>query len=188
MKLRGIFAGVAGLALALPLVFHAQAPATIQPREKADTKLPRPDVRVETNVVLIPVAVNDDLGRPVAGLDRSPSPPLTWGAHHAGRGAGASRAHPGPGRRAAGNRAVGRVEARATRGRPAVDASGLCPGDRGAPPRGDPGRGRGRAQGPRPRARSVRPPVPIGASGRRRYGLVIVGSGAMANPDGEVST
>jgi VWFA-related protein len=32
--------------------------------------VPRPDIRVDTNVVLIPVAVNDTYGRPVAGLSK----------------------------------------------------------------------------------------------------------------------
>jgi VWFA-related protein len=69
MKLQGVLTIAAGLALALPLAFYAQAPATITPREKAGDAIPRPDVRIDSSVVLIPVAVNDELGRPVAGLE-----------------------------------------------------------------------------------------------------------------------
>lgn len=57
------------LLLALPLVFHAQAPANIEPRKKGGEETPRPDLRIDRRVVLVPVAVNDEFGRPVAGLE-----------------------------------------------------------------------------------------------------------------------
>lgn len=70
MTRRAIAAAALGLALAVPLVFYAQAPVSIQPRQKSGAEeLERPDVRVDTRVVLVPVAVNDELGRPVAGLE-----------------------------------------------------------------------------------------------------------------------
>jgi VWFA-related protein len=56
--------------LAVPAIFFAQTPnVSIDPRAKAD-ETPRPDVRIDTNLVLIPVSVTDSLGRPVAGLER----------------------------------------------------------------------------------------------------------------------
>lgn len=53
---------------------HAQNPSdvNITPRERPGEELsqmPRPDIRVDSQMVLIPVSVNDPLGRPVAGLD-----------------------------------------------------------------------------------------------------------------------
>jgi Ca-activated chloride channel homolog len=68
---------MAGLAIALalcaPLAFRAQV--AIEPRqrpkqqEKTDA-LARPNIRVDTNMVLIPVSVTDVLNRPVAGLEK----------------------------------------------------------------------------------------------------------------------
>jgi VWFA-related protein len=56
--------------LSAPAVFLAQTQqAAIEPRSKADDT-PRPDVRIDTSIVLIPVSVTDSLGRPVAGLDK----------------------------------------------------------------------------------------------------------------------
>jgi VWFA-related protein len=59
------------LTLGAAAVVSPQAPVTIEPRQKsgAPSDTPRADLRVDTNEVLIPVAVNDEWGRPVAGLD-----------------------------------------------------------------------------------------------------------------------
>ena len=49
------------------------AQVTIQPREKRQPKqepVVQPNIRVESNLVLIPVSVNDPLNRPVTGLDK----------------------------------------------------------------------------------------------------------------------
>ena len=62
----GTLVAVAGL------VLLAQQPRVeIQPRQKSGPieDLRRPDLRVDTNLVLIPVGVNDARGRPVAGLE-----------------------------------------------------------------------------------------------------------------------
>ncbi|MCU1335326.1 MAG: von Willebrand factor, type [Bryobacterales bacterium] len=60
-----------GLALCLPLAFQAQV--SIPAREKAASKssddFPRADLRVDRTEVLVPVAVNDNYNRPVAGLE-----------------------------------------------------------------------------------------------------------------------
>jgi Ca-activated chloride channel family protein len=61
------------LSLCIPLAFQAQV--AIESREKSKPKekkedTPRPNLRVDTNLVLIPVAVNDQIGRPVAGLEK----------------------------------------------------------------------------------------------------------------------
>ncbi len=62
---------VAAALLAMPLAFYAQGPrVTIESRSKSDEPVERPDIRVDTNLVLIPVSVSDPLGRPVAGLDK----------------------------------------------------------------------------------------------------------------------
>lgn len=57
-------------ALAVPFAFQAQTP-TVESRPKGKSDLPqRPDLRIDANMVLIPVSVNDPLGRPVAGLEK----------------------------------------------------------------------------------------------------------------------
>lgn len=70
-----ILAALATVAVGLlmPLVFLAQTPqVSIESRQKSkdDGPIQRPDVRVDTNLVLIPVSVTDQLGRPVAGLEK----------------------------------------------------------------------------------------------------------------------
>jgi Ca-activated chloride channel family protein len=64
---------IAALALCAPLAFLGQV--EIQPRQKSKPQekrddTPRPNIRIDTNLVLIPVAVNDELARPVAGLEK----------------------------------------------------------------------------------------------------------------------
>jgi VWFA-related protein len=68
MQLRYIPAVVAALAAAM----LAQTPqVSIDPRQKAKTDdLQRPDVRIDSSLVLIPVSVSDQVGRPVAGLEK----------------------------------------------------------------------------------------------------------------------
>jgi Ca-activated chloride channel homolog len=59
------------LALLAPLAFHAQV--QIEPRSKRASKeppAPRSTLRVDTNLVLVPVSVNDPLSRPVSGLEK----------------------------------------------------------------------------------------------------------------------
>lgn len=69
MLLRTILATTAAIAtVAVALV--AQAPS-IESRQKAKAApLQRPDVRIDSSLVLIPVSVSDPLGRPVAGLEK----------------------------------------------------------------------------------------------------------------------
>jgi VWFA-related protein len=73
MKSRGVYlvAGAVTLLLA-PLLFHGQD-VNITPRPKPAPKedtLPPATIRVTTNLVLIPVTVNDPLNRPVSGLEK----------------------------------------------------------------------------------------------------------------------
>ncbi len=64
-------AGLLLLPLVFPLSNNAQN-ARIDPRTKGNPQVDqeRPDIRVDTNLVLIPVSVSDPLGRPVAGLEK----------------------------------------------------------------------------------------------------------------------
>jgi VWFA-related protein len=68
MQLRTIPTVLAGLAA----VLLAQGPqVSIESRQKAKAEdIQRPDVRIDSSLVLIPVSVSDPLGRPVAGLER----------------------------------------------------------------------------------------------------------------------
>src|SRR5664280_2038627 len=62
---------VLGLGLLAPLAFHGQV--AIQPRPKpgaAEQKRPPASLRVDTNLVLVPVTVCDPLNRPVTGLEK----------------------------------------------------------------------------------------------------------------------
>jgi len=62
---------VLGLGLLAPLAFHGQV--AIQPRPKpgtAEQKRPAANLRVDTNLVLVPVTVCDPLNRPVTGLEK----------------------------------------------------------------------------------------------------------------------
>ncbi len=71
MLLRTILATSAALA-AVAAAMLAQAPQVSidsRPKAKADD-LQRPDVRISSSLVLIPVSVSDQLGRPVAGLEK----------------------------------------------------------------------------------------------------------------------
>jgi Ca-activated chloride channel family protein len=65
---------IAGLALGLALMPWASfGQATIERRPKPPAKqdpAPSANIRVETNLVLVPVAVNDPLNRPVSGLEK----------------------------------------------------------------------------------------------------------------------
>jgi Ca-activated chloride channel family protein len=67
--------GLMCLASLLPSLLVRAQEVTITPRPKptATTKeegQPRADIRVNTNLVLIPVSVNDPLNRPVSGLEK----------------------------------------------------------------------------------------------------------------------
>jgi VWFA-related protein len=72
MRLRPVVALAAGLGLCPPLVFWAQVsiPSREKSASKAPEEIPRPDLRVDRTEVLVPVAVNDTLNRPVSGLDK----------------------------------------------------------------------------------------------------------------------
>jgi VWFA-related protein len=73
MKSRGVFLAAGALTLLLaPLLFLGQD-VNITPRPKPAPKeetLPRADIRITSNLVLIPVTVNDPLNRPVSGLEK----------------------------------------------------------------------------------------------------------------------
>jgi Ca-activated chloride channel homolog len=61
------------LALAVAFALFAAGQATITPRPKPTPKEDEPhrsDIRVTTQLVLIPVSVNDPLNRPVSGLEK----------------------------------------------------------------------------------------------------------------------
>ncbi|MFM2125993.1 MAG: hypothetical protein RL328_2444 [Acidobacteriota bacterium] len=65
-----IAAAALSAAMLTPVVFQAQTP-NIESRQKDKQEAPqRPDLRIDANMVLIPVSVNDPLGRPVAGLEK----------------------------------------------------------------------------------------------------------------------
>lgn len=72
MKRRSMIALAAGVLLSAPLVFRAQVsiPSRERSASKAPDAIPRPDLRVDRTEVLVPVAVNDTLNRPVSGLDK----------------------------------------------------------------------------------------------------------------------
>ena len=65
---RWMLAGV-GLALCLPLAFRAQVAIPQRPRPAPEAAA-RPNLRVDTQLVLVPVSVNDKMNRPVSGLER----------------------------------------------------------------------------------------------------------------------
>src|SRR5947209_284522 len=67
---RPILGGAVLLALLAP-VFQAQVEIPSRPKRapKQDPS-PRATLRVDTNLVLVPVSVNDPLSRPVSGLER----------------------------------------------------------------------------------------------------------------------
>jgi Ca-activated chloride channel homolog len=73
MLLRTILASSAAIATAaVVMLAQSQPGVSIESRQKAkaEDKAARPDVRIDTSLVLIPVSVSDALGRPVAGLDK----------------------------------------------------------------------------------------------------------------------
>ncbi|MEI9971754.1 MAG: hypothetical protein WDO73_06695 [Ignavibacteriota bacterium] len=78
MNGRGVVVLAGGLTLLAPLLFRGQD-VNITPRPKPAPKeeeTRRADIRVNTNLVLIPVSVNDPLNRPVSGLEKENSPAL----------------------------------------------------------------------------------------------------------------
>ncbi|MDE3168345.1 MAG: VWA domain-containing protein [Acidobacteriota bacterium] len=59
------------LGIVLTLCAPAQGPLTVQPpRPSTPSDLPRPNLRVDTQLVLVPVTVHDKLNRPVSGLEK----------------------------------------------------------------------------------------------------------------------
>jgi VWFA-related protein len=71
MGVRRIFGWMAGLGIVVPLLFGQVA---ITPRlvTKAplDVKIPTANLRIDSNLVLVPVSVCDAMNRPVTGLER----------------------------------------------------------------------------------------------------------------------
>jgi len=63
---------MAGLGLVVPLVFLGQVAVTPRLASKApmDAKLPTANLRIDSNLVLVPVSVCDPMNRPVTGLER----------------------------------------------------------------------------------------------------------------------
>src|SRR5579863_8098281 len=58
--------------LTCAIVLTAQQVA-IQPKQRAEAKgpaMPSANLRVDTNLVLVPTTVNDDFNRPVTGLEK----------------------------------------------------------------------------------------------------------------------
>ncbi len=72
MLLRTILAGTIAVATAaMVLLAQSQPNVSIESRQKAKAEdISRPDVRIDTSLVLIPVSVSDQVGRPVAGLEQ----------------------------------------------------------------------------------------------------------------------
>jgi len=72
--MRGSAISLAGLALLTLAALDLLGQGPITPRSKTPPKTENPapsaDLRVETNLVLIPVSVSDPLNRPVTGLER----------------------------------------------------------------------------------------------------------------------
>jgi Ca-activated chloride channel family protein len=69
MRLLGRIVLAAALSLVVPAM--AQTQVEIQPRPKRGAEPPaRPNLRVNTMLILVPVSVNDPLNRPVAGLEK----------------------------------------------------------------------------------------------------------------------
>src|SRR5512146_306957 len=62
---------LAAFAIWLAPALLAQGPITVQPRPKAPASdQPRANLRVDTNLVLVPVTVYDEYNRPVTGLEK----------------------------------------------------------------------------------------------------------------------
>jgi Ca-activated chloride channel homolog len=62
-----------GIAVSLGVLLALRAQVEIEPRAKPAAKeqaAPRSTLRVDTTLVLVPVSVNDPLGRPVSGLEK----------------------------------------------------------------------------------------------------------------------
>jgi VWFA-related protein len=58
------------LVLALLALSVARAQVAVEPRPKPPEHTARPDLRADTNLVLVPVTVVDRLNHPVTGLER----------------------------------------------------------------------------------------------------------------------
>jgi VWFA-related protein len=69
---RKILGGTALLALLAPVAFLAQVEIKPRPKRPAAKQQPSPNstLRVDTNLVLVPVSVNDPISRPVSGLEK----------------------------------------------------------------------------------------------------------------------
>src|SRR5437764_1455738 len=72
MAARSMPGWMAVVALLAPLAFQAQVKIDPRPKRapKEDKSASRSTLRVDTNLVLVPVSVNDPLSRPVSGLEK----------------------------------------------------------------------------------------------------------------------
>jgi len=65
--------GIAGLIMATSLALLAYGQVSGRPRSKrgsAEPAMPSANLRVDTNLVLVPVTVNDELNHPITGLEK----------------------------------------------------------------------------------------------------------------------
>src|SRR5215471_6604482 len=74
LQTRRFLAKLLGSALAGSSLAAAQSQSQTQPRKRpgtvAEERRPRSNIRIDTNLVLVPVTVCDPLGRPVTGLEK----------------------------------------------------------------------------------------------------------------------
>jgi VWFA-related protein len=69
MRFRYCISSIAALATGLLLFGQATITPRVPPRTNEPPRLPKADIRVDSNLVLVPVTVLDPLGRMVTGLD-----------------------------------------------------------------------------------------------------------------------
>jgi Ca-activated chloride channel family protein len=71
MPIRRSIRSTVALALMAPLAFLGQGPVQPRPKKAAPEETRQQStIRVDTNLILVPVSVNDSLNRPVTGLER----------------------------------------------------------------------------------------------------------------------
>ena len=71
MRIPRTIAFTVALGLAPPLAFLGQGPVQPRPKKAAPEETrQQATIRVDTNLILVPVSVNDSLNRPVTGLER----------------------------------------------------------------------------------------------------------------------
>jgi VWFA-related protein len=71
MPIQRSIPAIAALVLMAPLAFLGQGPVQPRPKKAApEESRQQATIRVDTNLILVPVSVNDSLNRPVTGLER----------------------------------------------------------------------------------------------------------------------